>query len=59
MNEVSETDDDWWPSNLDWSMLGLFIVVSFSNLLVFGFAGLVVWWLLLFAAYRLGKALGR
>lgn len=48
-----------FPQLYDWLVLIAFLLVAAWNVVAFGVAGLVVWLLFLFAAYRLGKVLGR
>jgi hypothetical protein len=48
-----------FPGPIDWVMLAVWIATLILNAIVFGFAGAVVYLLLMVAAYRLGKALGR
>lgn len=49
----------WSPRWWDWLAFVSIVVSLVLTLPVFGIAGVVVYALLLFAAYRLGKALGR
>ncbi len=53
------TRPETFPGPIDWILLAAFVITVVWNTATFGPVGLVVYLLLLYAAYRLGKSIGR